>query len=105
MELKVKNLKIIIAAILLAFISVQSVFAQEHNLIAEFSLFYESYKNNDYKSAEPHGWIVIDTDPSQFLKYRPFKKMEDIPFDLIGELTAKVSTEEWIAIYESAFKK
>jgi len=34
-----------------------------------------------------------------------FKKMEDIPFDLIGELTAKVSTEEWIAIYESAFKK
>lgn len=78
MELKVKNLKIIIAAILLAFISVQSVFAQEHNLIAEFSLFYESYKNNDYKSAEPHGWIVIDTDPSQFLKYRPFKKMEDI---------------------------
>jgi len=34
-----------------------------------------------------------------------FKKMEDIPFDLIGELTAKVSTEEWIDIYESAFKK
>lgn len=34
-----------------------------------------------------------------------FKKMEDIPFDLIGELTTKVSTEEWIAIYESAFKK
>ena len=34
-----------------------------------------------------------------------FKKMEDIPFDLIGELTTKVSTEEWIDIYESAFKK
>ena len=34
-----------------------------------------------------------------------FKKMEDIPYDLIGELTAKVSTEEWIDIYESAFKK
>lgn len=34
-----------------------------------------------------------------------FKKMEDIPFDLIGELTAKVSTEEWIDIYESAFKR
>ena len=34
-----------------------------------------------------------------------FKRMDDIPFDLIGELTAKVSTEEWIDIYESAFKK
>ncbi|WP_339893302.1 DUF1801 domain-containing protein [uncultured Algibacter sp.] len=34
-----------------------------------------------------------------------FKRMDDIPFDLIGELTAKVSTEEWIGIYEFAFKK
>jgi len=32
------------------------------------------------------------------------KKMEDIPFDLIGELTSKVSAEEWIQIYEDAFK-
>ncbi|OUS01416.1 hypothetical protein A9Q86_06440 [Flavobacteriales bacterium 33_180_T64] len=34
-----------------------------------------------------------------------FKKMEDIPYDLIGELTAKMSTEEWITIYEAAIKK
>ncbi|APY08256.1 hypothetical protein BWZ20_08065 [Winogradskyella sp. J14-2] len=34
-----------------------------------------------------------------------FKKMEDIPFELIGELTQKMSSEEWIAIYESALKK
>ena len=34
-----------------------------------------------------------------------FKKMDDIPFDLIGQLTAKVSTEEWIGIYESGIKK
>tara|TARA_R110002126_G_scaffold20963_8_gene76628 strand:+ start:866 stop:1321 length:456 start_codon:yes stop_codon:yes gene_type:complete len=34
-----------------------------------------------------------------------FKRMDDIPFGLIGELTAKVSTEEWIGIYEFAFKK
>ena len=33
------------------------------------------------------------------------KKMDDIPYELIGELTAKVSTEEWIKIYESTFKK
>ena len=33
-----------------------------------------------------------------------FKRMNDIPFELIGELTAKVSTEEWIDIYENAIK-
>lgn len=34
-----------------------------------------------------------------------FKKFEDIPFDLIGELVTKVSVEDWIATYESAFIK
>lgn len=34
-----------------------------------------------------------------------FKKMEEIPFELIGELTKKMSSEEWIDIYESALKK
>ncbi len=52
------------------------------NLLAEFSLFYESYKNKEYESAEPHGWIVIDNNPSKFLQYKPFKKMEEILFYL-----------------------
>ena len=34
-----------------------------------------------------------------------FKKMEDIPFDFIGELAAKVSVEDWISNYEKAFRK
>ena len=34
-----------------------------------------------------------------------FKKMEDIPFDFIGELAAKVSVEDWISIYEKAFRE
>ncbi|HWY13061.1 MAG TPA: DUF1801 domain-containing protein [Bacteroidia bacterium] len=33
-----------------------------------------------------------------------FKKMDDIPYKLIGELTAKLSAKEWIACYESALK-
>jgi hypothetical protein len=33
------------------------------------------------------------------------KNMDDIPYELIGELTTKVSTEEWIEIYESTIKK
>jgi uncharacterized protein YdhG (YjbR/CyaY superfamily) len=34
-----------------------------------------------------------------------FKKMNDIPYDLIGELTAKMSTKEWISVYEDQIKK
>lgn len=34
-----------------------------------------------------------------------FKKMEDIPYDLIGELSSKVKVEEWIENYERALKK
>jgi len=34
-----------------------------------------------------------------------FKKMEAIPYDLIGELATKLSTKEWITIYENTIKK
>lgn len=34
-----------------------------------------------------------------------FKKWEEIPFELIGQLVAKRSPEDWIAVYESQFKK
>lgn len=34
-----------------------------------------------------------------------FKKPEDIPFDLIGELVSKVTPAEWIRIYEESFQK
>ena len=33
------------------------------------------------------------------------KKIENIPFDLIGELVKKITVADWIATYESAFKK
>jgi hypothetical protein len=34
-----------------------------------------------------------------------FKKTEDIPFALIGELSAKMSPEKWIKIYEKVVNK
>jgi uncharacterized protein YdhG (YjbR/CyaY superfamily) len=34
-----------------------------------------------------------------------FKKMDDIPYKLIGELAAKMNTKEWIDIYETNIKK
>lgn len=34
-----------------------------------------------------------------------FKKMDQIPFDLIGELCTKMTVEKWIELYENAFQK
>jgi len=34
-----------------------------------------------------------------------FKKIDEIPYDLIGELVSKMTPEEWIEIYENAIKK
>ena len=34
-----------------------------------------------------------------------FKKIEEIPYELIAELASKMSVKEWISIYESAIKK
>ena len=34
-----------------------------------------------------------------------FKKMNEIPYALIGELMQKISVKEWINIYESTMKK
>jgi uncharacterized protein YdhG (YjbR/CyaY superfamily) len=34
-----------------------------------------------------------------------FKKPENIPFELIGELVEKISVADWITLYEKAFNK
>lgn len=34
-----------------------------------------------------------------------FKKMETIPYDLIGELVTKMTTDDWINLYEKNIKK
>ena len=34
-----------------------------------------------------------------------FKKVDDIPFEFIGELATKMSVEDWISTYEKALKR
>jgi uncharacterized protein YdhG (YjbR/CyaY superfamily) len=34
-----------------------------------------------------------------------FKKTEDIPFDLLGELVSKMSPQDWITLYEKNLKR
>jgi hypothetical protein len=33
-----------------------------------------------------------------------FKKPEDIPFDLLAQLLAKMTPQDWIALYEKTFR-
>ena len=34
-----------------------------------------------------------------------FKRMDDIPYDLIGELSSKITVEQWVNVYESNVKR
>ncbi len=34
-----------------------------------------------------------------------FKKLDEIPYDLIGELMKKINVKEWVTIYETKLKK
>ena len=73
--------------------------------------FVALYHSGIYANKELHDWFVSEY--PKHCKYKldmgkscvRFKKMDDIPYDLIEELVGKMTAEEWIAIYESAIKK
>ena len=69
------------------------------------------YHMGIYANKDLYDWFV-----SEYPKYSKkkldmgkscvrFKKTEDIPFELIGQLVQKTSVESWIETYELAFKK
>ncbi|MBT4413363.1 MAG: DUF1801 domain-containing protein [Polaribacter sp.] len=69
------------------------------------------YHMGIYAKKELLDWFVKEY--TKYCKYKldmgksciRFKKMDDIPFDLIGELVSKITVNEWINTYESAIKK
>ncbi|WP_370390120.1 DUF1801 domain-containing protein [uncultured Winogradskyella sp.] len=69
------------------------------------------YHSGIYAKKELHDWFVQEYSKHSSRKLDMgkscirFKKMDAIPFELIGQLTRKMSSEEWIEIYESAIKK
>jgi len=78
--------------------------ASQKNFIGVYSMVL-------YSKKELYDWFT--TEYAKRCKYKldmgksciRLKKMEDIPFELIGELTAKVTAEQWIDIYETSIKK
>ncbi|WP_333877439.1 DUF1801 domain-containing protein [Flavobacterium sp.] len=73
--------------------------------------FVAFYHMGIYADKKLHDWFVAEY--AKRCKYKldmgkscvRFKKMDDIPYDLIAELTQKISVQDWINLYESAFNK
>lgn len=64
-----------------------------------------------YTNSELYNWFI--TEYGKFSKKKldigkscmRFKKTEDIPYELIGELVSKIEVEDWISTYEKVFIK
>ncbi len=73
--------------------------------------FIALYHSGIYAKQELYDWFVSEY--AKHCKYKldmgksciRFKKIDDIPYDLIKELMGKMSVEEWIDIYEATIKK
>ncbi len=79
--------------------------------IASQKNFIAVYHSGVYAKKELYDWFVSEYPKHSNRKIDMgkscirFKKIEDIPYELIGELTTKMTTQEWIGIYESNIKK
>ncbi len=72
--------------------------------------FIALYHMGIYASPALYDWFV--TEYPKHAKYKldmgksciRFKKPEDIPYELIGQLASKMTVNEWIATYESQLR-
>jgi len=69
------------------------------------------YHSGIYAKAEMHDWFVDEfkkrtgKKPDMGKSCIRLKKMDNIPYELIGELSSKITPQEWITIYERNVKK
>lgn len=77
--------------------------ASQKNFIAVYHMMVYADKNlHDWFAAEYAKRVKGKLDMGK--SCIRFKKVDQIPFDLIGELASKVTVQQWIDQYESAFK-
>ena len=79
-------------------------FANQKNFIALYhmGIYGDSNLMNWFISEYPkHAKYKLDIGKSCIR----FKKMDDIPFDLIGQLLSKMTVSDWIKQYESLYLK
>lgn len=73
--------------------------------------FIALYHMGIYADKKLHDWFVEEY--PKHAKYKldmgksciRFKRMDDIPYDLIGELVEKMTPQDWIQLYEQNVKK
>jgi len=78
--------------------------------IANQKNFIALYHFGMYADKELYDWFVAEY--PNHAKYKldmgksciRFKKMTDIPYDLVGELVQKMSLEKWVSTYEKNLK-
>ena len=78
--------------------------ASQKNFIAVYHMgMYADKKLLDWFTAEfpKHSKAKLDMGKSCIR----FKKPEQIPFELIGELASKMTVKEWISLYEKSYLK
>lgn len=79
--------------------------------VANQKNFIALYHSGIYANPELHDWFVNEYPKHCKRKLDMgkscvrFKKVEEIPYDLIAELMQKMSMQEWIDIYEKNIKK
>ncbi|NHF60625.1 DUF1801 domain-containing protein [Flavobacteriaceae bacterium TP-CH-4] len=73
--------------------------------------FVAVYHSGIYADPELYDWFVAEYPKHCKRKLDMgkscirFKYMEDIPFELIGELATKMTVEQWITLYEKNVKR
>ncbi|MFK7808789.1 MAG: DUF1801 domain-containing protein [Saprospiraceae bacterium] len=79
--------------------------------IASQKNFVALYHSGVYADTKLYDWFVSEYPKHCSRKLDMgkscirFKKMEDIPYDLIGELSTKMTPDDFIEIYENNIKK
>lgn len=69
------------------------------------------YHNGMYADKNLHEWFVNEYPKHSKQKLDMgkscvrFRKLEDIPYELLGELCQKITVKDWIALYERTIKK
>ncbi|MEO6547459.1 MAG: DUF1801 domain-containing protein [Ferruginibacter sp.] len=78
--------------------------------IASQKNFIAIYHMGMYADKNLYDWFIQEyvknttSKPDMGKSCMRFKKMETIPYALIGELGGKMSVKDWIALYEETFK-
>ena len=79
--------------------------------IASQKKFIAVYSSALYADKQMQDWFVSEY--PRHCKYKMdmgkscirFKRLDDIPYELIGELASKMTVSEWIRCYENSIKK